>query len=86
MGQNEDGGWGLHLKGHSTMFGSVLNYIALRLLGEGLDDGEDNSMARGRQWIVDHGGAISIPSWGKFWLSVCPSLFFSIICSIFSWK
>ncbi|KAJ8445202.1 hypothetical protein Cgig2_024408 [Carnegiea gigantea] len=55
--QNEDGGWGLHLEGHSTMFGSVLNYIALRLLGEGPDDGEDNSMARSRQWILDHEGA-----------------------------
>lgn len=33
--QNEDGGWGLHIEGHSTMFGSALNYIALRLLGEG---------------------------------------------------
>lgn len=68
--QNEDGGWGLHLEGHSTMFGSVLNYIALRLLGEGPDDGEDNSMARGRQWILDHGGATGITSWGKFWLAV----------------
>ena len=86
MRQNKDGGWGFHLEGHSTMFGSVLNYIALRVLGEGPDDGEDNSMARARQWILDHGGAIGIPSWGKFWLTVCPSLSFSIIHSIFGWK
>ncbi|XP_027169150.1 lupeol synthase-like [Coffea eugenioides] len=68
--QNEDGGWGLHIEGHSTMFGSALCYIALRLLGEGPEDGEDRAMARGRRWILDHGGAVGIPSWGKFWLSV----------------
>uniref|UniRef100_A0A803LZ31 Terpene cyclase/mutase family member n=1 Tax=Chenopodium quinoa TaxID=63459 RepID=A0A803LZ31_CHEQI len=68
--QNEDGGWGLHIEGNSTMFGSAISYIALRLLGEGPDDGEDNAVARGRQWILDHGGATAIPSWGKFWLTV----------------
>ncbi|XP_034695780.1 lupeol synthase-like [Vitis riparia] len=31
---NEDGGWGLHIEGPSTMFGTVLNYVTLRLLGE----------------------------------------------------
>ncbi|KAK4493064.1 hypothetical protein RD792_018106 [Penstemon davidsonii] len=67
---NEDGGWGLHIEGHSTMFGSVLNYITLRLLGEGPNDGEDKAVERGRKWILDHGGAVGIPSWGKFWLSV----------------
>ncbi|KNA06390.1 hypothetical protein SOVF_181550 [Spinacia oleracea] len=68
--QNEDGGWGFHIDGHSTMFCSALNYIALRLMGEGPDDGEDNAVARGRQWILDHGGVTGIPTWGKFWLSV----------------
>ncbi|CAM6008775.1 unnamed protein product [Sphagnum balticum] len=67
--QNKDGGWGLHIEGNSTMFGSVLNYVTLRLLGDGLEGGEFNSLERGRQWILDHGGATSIPSWGKFWLS-----------------
>ncbi|CAL9025347.1 unnamed protein product [Prunus brigantina] len=68
--QNEDGGWGLHIEGQSTIFGSTQNYIALRLLGEGPDDGEDRAMARARKWILDHGGAEGIPSWGKFFLSV----------------
>ncbi|KAK6944645.1 Squalene cyclase, N-terminal [Dillenia turbinata] len=68
--QNEDGGWGLHIEGHSTIFGSSLSYIALRLLGEGPDDGEDNAMARAQKWILDHGGSVGIPSWGKFWLTV----------------
>ncbi|XP_062158953.1 lupeol synthase-like isoform X2 [Alnus glutinosa] len=68
--QNEDGGWGLHIEGHSTMFGSALCYIALRILGEGPEDGEDGAMARGRRWILDHGGLVAIPSWGKFWATV----------------
>lgn len=68
--QNEDGGWGLHIEGHSTMFGSTLSYIALRLLGEGPNGGEDNAVAKGRRWILDRGGAVGIPSWGKFWLTV----------------
>lgn len=68
--QNKDGGWGLHIEGHSTMFGSVLTYVTLRLLGEGVDGGEDSAMEKGRSWILEHGGATAIPSWGKFWLSV----------------
>ncbi|GLT97446.1 hypothetical protein SLE2022_150110 [Rubroshorea leprosula] len=68
--QNEDGGWGLHIEGHSTMFGSALSYITLRLLGEGPEDGEDMAVARGRKWILDHGGLVGIPSWGKFWVTV----------------
>ena len=27
--QNDDGGWGLHLEGESTMFGTVLQYVSL---------------------------------------------------------
>ncbi|XP_027176693.1 lupeol synthase-like [Coffea eugenioides] len=68
--QNEDGGWGIHIEGHSSIFGSVLSYITLRLLGEGPEDGEDMAVARGRKWILDHGGAVGIPSWGKLWLTV----------------
>ncbi|KAB1212030.1 Lupeol synthase [Morella rubra] len=68
--QNEDGGWSFHLAGQSTMFGSAFSYIALRILGEGPKDGEDRAMARGRKWILDHGGLVAMPSWGKFWVSV----------------
>ncbi|KAK2977844.1 hypothetical protein RJ640_012090 [Escallonia rubra] len=68
--QNADGGWGLHIEGHSTMFGSVLSYVALRLLGERPEDSEDRAMTRGQKWILEHGGAVGIPSWGKFWLAV----------------
>ena len=31
--QTADGGWGLHTRDKSTMFGTVLNYVALRILG-----------------------------------------------------
>ncbi|KAH9770910.1 cycloartenol synthase [Citrus sinensis] len=67
--QNRDGGWGLHIEGPSTMFGSVLNYVTLRLLGEGANDGR-GAMERGRSWILEHGGATALTSWGKMWLSV----------------
>lgn len=51
------------------MFGSVLTYVTLRLLGEGANEG-DGSMVKGRDWILNHGGATAITSWGKMWLSV----------------
>ncbi|KAL6134824.1 hypothetical protein ACLB2K_067052 [Fragaria x ananassa] len=67
--QNEDGGWGLHIEGPSTMFGTALNYVSLRLLGEGADDGK-GAMGLARKWILDHGGVTAITSWGKMWLSL----------------
>ncbi|GMN64838.1 hypothetical protein TIFTF001_033907 [Ficus carica] len=68
--QNEDGGWGFHILGPSTMFSTALNYIALRLLGQGFDDGDEGAMARARKWILNHGGLVAVPSWGKFWGAV----------------
>ena len=37
---NEDGGWGIHIEGESTVFGTVLNYVSLRLLGEDAETSE----------------------------------------------
>nr|WRO65029.1 beta-amyrin synthase [Neoalsomitra integrifoliola] len=68
--QNEDGGWGLHIEGHSTMFCTALSYICMRILGEGPNGGLNDACARGRNWIHDHGGVTYIPSWGKTWLSI----------------
>ncbi|RDY07321.1 Beta-amyrin synthase, partial [Mucuna pruriens] len=68
--QNEDGGWGLHIESHSTMFCTVLNYICMRILGEEPNGGHNNACAKARGWIHDHGGVTHIPSWGKFWLSI----------------
>lgn len=65
--QNEDGGWGLHIEDESTMFGTVLQYVALRILGEPADA---MYMKKAQQWIVTHGGATHLPSWGKFYLSL----------------
>ena len=77
---NEDGGWGLHIEGHSTMFGTALQYVSLRLLGV---DKNNPLMLKANKWIKTNGGATNIPSWGKFYLSVlgvyewegCNSLF-----------
>ncbi|XP_039684171.1 cycloartenol synthase isoform X2 [Medicago truncatula] len=67
--QNKDGGWGLHIEGPSTMFGTAMSYVTLRLLGEDTDSG-DGAMQNARMWILNRGGATSIPSWGKLWLAV----------------
>ena len=41
--------------------------MSLRLLGE-----EPNSeyLTPARKWIQARGGAVMIPSWGKFWIAV----------------
>nr|WQY91013.1 OSC4 [Euphorbia humifusa] len=64
--QNEDGGWGFHVEGHSTMLCTTLNYISLRLLGQQLDS---DVVSKGQKWIIDHGGAIYNQIWGKVFLS-----------------
>ncbi|GMI93564.1 camelliol C synthase 1 [Hibiscus trionum] len=68
--QNRDGGWGFHIEGPSTMMNTTLNYVALRLLGEGVESGPDGAVEKARKWMLDHGGATMIPSWGKAYLSV----------------
>ncbi|KAI4353659.1 hypothetical protein L6164_002591 [Bauhinia variegata] len=76
--QNEDGGWGLHIESHhSSMLCTVLNYICLRMLGDGPEGGQDNASVRARKWILDHGGVTYVPSWGKIWLS---------ILGVFDWR
>ncbi|KAF4610517.1 hypothetical protein D9613_006740 [Agrocybe pediades] len=63
----EDGGWGIHVEGHSTVFGTALNYTSLRLLGV---DRDHPVCVRARGKLHELGGATSIPAWGKFWLSL----------------
>lgn len=65
--QNSDGGFGLHIEGHSSMFGTSLNYVLLRLMGLLRDD---PVVVSTRAWIHSHKGAIYTTSWAKFWLSV----------------
>ncbi len=72
--QNDDGSFGLHLEGEGYLFTTVLNYVALRLLGVPADD-EDAT--RAHRWIHANGSATAVPSWGKYWLS---------ILNLYSWE
>uniref|UniRef100_A0A8C6MPR7 Terpene cyclase/mutase family member n=2 Tax=Mus spicilegus TaxID=10103 RepID=A0A8C6MPR7_MUSSI len=72
--QLPDGGWGLHIEDKSTVFGTALNYVALRILGIGPDDPD---LVRARNVLHEKGGAVAIPSWGKFWLAVL---------NVYSWE
>ncbi|KAL6602776.1 hypothetical protein ACP70R_043137 [Stipagrostis hirtigluma subsp. patula] len=65
--QNEDGGWGTQELSPSSMFGSCLTYVTLRLLGE---SSTNDALTKGREWILSHGSAAAMPQWGKIWLSV----------------
>ncbi|MDB5281253.1 MAG: (S)-2,3-epoxysqualene cyclase, partial [Bacteroidota bacterium] len=65
--QNTDGGWGLHIEGGSTMFGTVLQYVSLRILGM---NANHSQLENAKRWIGKNGGATAIPAWGKFYLSV----------------
>ncbi|KAI9844859.1 MAG: Lanosterol synthase (Oxidosqualene--lanosterol cyclase) [Thelocarpon superellum] len=62
-----DGGWGLHVEGESTVFGTAMNYVVLRVLGV---SEEDERMVRARGTLHRLGGALAAPHWAKFWLSV----------------
>ncbi|EEB97513.1 hypothetical protein MPER_03149, partial [Moniliophthora perniciosa FA553] len=63
----EDGGWGLHVVGESTVFGTTLNYVSLRILGL---PAEHPTCVKARELLHQFGGATGIPTWGKFWLSL----------------
>lgn len=65
--QQEDGGWGTHIECASTMFGTVLSYISLRLLGVAADE---EFMKAAHEFIQNQGGALYAPSWAKFWMAV----------------
>lgn len=67
----EDGGWGLHIEHHSTCYGTVLNYVTLRIMGVPKDHPK---MVKARALIHKFGGAVSIPTWGKMLLS-CMNLY-----------
>uniref|UniRef100_A0A6I8R2C8 Terpene cyclase/mutase family member n=1 Tax=Xenopus tropicalis TaxID=8364 RepID=A0A6I8R2C8_XENTR len=72
--QLPDGGWGLHIEDKSTVFGTALSYTSLRLLGVSQDDLD---LTRARNNLLSKGGAVGIPSWGKFWLAVL---------NVYSWE
>ncbi|KAM7380865.1 hypothetical protein PAMP_004135 [Pampus punctatissimus] len=72
--QLPDGGWGLHIEDKSTVFGTALSYTSLRILGVEPDDPD---LVRARNNLHSKGGAVGIPSWGKFWLA---------ILNVYSWE
>ncbi|GAO18523.1 hypothetical protein UVI_02054650 [Ustilaginoidea virens] len=63
----EDGGWGLHIEGESTVLGISLNYTVLRLVGV---DPEEPVMVKARGTLHKLGGAVNAPHWAKFWLAI----------------
>lgn len=63
--QQLDGGWGTHIESPSTMFGTTLCYVAIRLLGVQADD---PACVKGREFLQTNGGAIYTASWAKFYL------------------
>jgi Squalene-hopene cyclase N-terminal domain len=63
--QQIDGGWGTHIESPSTMFGTTLMYVALRLLGL---NASDPVCVKGRDFIKEQGGAVMTSSWAKFYL------------------
>ncbi|GAB7360754.1 hypothetical protein MBLNU230_g0628t1 [Neophaeotheca triangularis] len=62
-----DGGWGLHIEGESSVFGTAMNYVSLRLLGVAADHPR---MVVGRRCLHHLGGATNGPHWMKFWFAV----------------
>jgi lanosterol synthase len=65
--QRSDGSWGMHSESEGYVFFTTLAYVALRLLGLPADDPK---LAAARKWLrAQPGGVLSIPSWGKYWLS-----------------
>nr|ODN91514.1 lanosterol synthase [Cryptococcus depauperatus CBS 7855] len=65
--RRDEGGWGLHTAAPPTVYGTVMNYVTLRLLGMGPDEGP---MTEIRGLIHKMGGATGIPTWGKVWLCI----------------
>ncbi len=65
--QNEDGGFGLDVESPSLVFTSVLDYVALRLLGVAADD---PALVRARGFFLPRGGPLGSASWGKLVLAV----------------
>jgi 2,3-oxidosqualene cyclase len=67
VSQAADGAFGMHPESGGFVFFTSLGYVALRLLGTGPDE---PIARRARSWLrAQPGGVLSIPTWGKYWLS-----------------
>lgn len=60
--QNADGGYGLHIEGTSTMFGTALSYVTLRILGV---DAGDRQLEAARVWVSWGVGWAAGAAWGQ---------------------
>jgi lanosterol synthase len=74
--QRKDGGWGLHSEGESSVFGTGMYYVVLRILGA---SEEDPRMVKARGLLHSLGGAVNGPHWLKFWFSVLGIAEWSIV-------
>jgi lanosterol synthase len=63
----DDGGWGLHIEAESSVFGTAMNYVTLRIVGV---DADHPKMVRARATLHRLGGATHGPHWCKAWLSI----------------
>ncbi|MFZ0661518.1 MAG: squalene--hopene cyclase [Acidobacteriaceae bacterium] len=63
--QNEDGGWSIWTGGPSNISLSVKCYFACKLMGMSPDD---PILAKAREWILAHGGAVECNTFTKIYL------------------
>ncbi|KAI5786471.1 terpenoid cyclases/protein prenyltransferase alpha-alpha toroid [Peziza echinospora] len=62
-----DGGWGLHVEDRSTVFGTMMNYLVLRICGM---EADHPVAAKARKRFLELGGPRYAPQWAKTWLSL----------------
>ncbi|KAE8382326.1 terpenoid cyclases/protein prenyltransferase alpha-alpha toroid [Aspergillus bertholletiae] len=62
-----DGGFPTYSGGKTTLMGTMLIYVALRLMG--MPSNEEH-LVKARACFLRMGGATSLPSWAKFWLAL----------------
>ncbi|KAK1142056.1 hypothetical protein N8T08_008262 [Aspergillus melleus] len=65
--QNSDGGWATYGGQDTTLMGTILIYVALRLMGLPADH---ECLVQARRCLLDMGGAVYLPGWAKFWLAL----------------
>ncbi|RYP15992.1 hypothetical protein DL765_005389 [Monosporascus sp. GIB2] len=62
---NVEGGWGLWINSPSTVFGTTMNYVMLRILGV---SPSHPVLIQARAALHRMGSATALPTWGKFWM------------------
>ena len=60
-----NGGWPTYLGAKATLMGTILVYVALRLMGFSEDH---KQLVAARNFLLQMGGAVVLPCWAKFWL------------------